>query len=121
MRFWKKKKKKPVEEICGNCRLFNGDKRICKVVVLYAGERINIPVDPQDKCFYQNKFTAIHPVDKDIKEDFNVDIQEVKFWMEDPVTGEKLGENSKKKGVVKMEYPEGFFGPETKPEDLLDI
>lgn len=85
---------KKVKEICGNCRLFDGDNKICKVAILYKGGKLNIPVDPEDLCFYQNKFIASpYPFQQ---EEFSVDVQQVKFWED--------------KGEVKIEYPEGFFG-----------
>ena len=92
-------KKKKLEPICGNCRLFNPKTKRCAVVVLYEGQKINIPVDADDKCFFENEYIAIN--DKGEKESFKAEINEVKMWTEDPKTGEKTD-----KGVVKIEYPE---------------
>jgi hypothetical protein len=90
-------KPKKVEEICGNCRLYDRNEKNCRVVILYKGERLKIPVDPTDKCFYQGKFIAAPvPFQEEV---FNVEIQQVRFWEEN--------------GKVKIEYPEGFFGEES--------
>ncbi|RDJ35347.1 MAG: hypothetical protein DWQ19_11065 [Crenarchaeota archaeon] len=87
-------KKKPIERKCKNCRLYNMEEKYCRVVVLHNGERINPPTDPEDYCIFE-------------QEDIAEEIKEVKWWVEDPETGEKC-----KEGVVKVEYPIGFFGKE---------
>jgi len=46
------------------------------------------------------------------RENFTDDIKEVKFWVEN-----EQGEKTAGDGIVKMEYPEGFFG-EKDPFDL---
>lgn len=99
---FKKKKKEPK---CKNCRLFDSANNLCKVIILYAGEKMNLPVEAEDDCFFNEQFVAIGPDgEKDV---FLPEVQQVKFWVEDPNTGEKTtGE-----GIVKVEYPEGFFGP----------
>jgi len=89
-----------VERICGTCKLFNPAKGECSVVILHEGEKLNIPVDAEDPCFFEQK--VINP-ETGLEEDFN-EIQEVKMWVENP-QGKKG-----KKGTVKIEYPEGFFG-----------
>lgn len=95
------KKKKPVEEICQNCKLYNPSRGVCSVVILHEGERVNIPVDPTDKCFFEQSY--FDPMTGK-EENLNV-IQEVKFWVEND-----KGEKTNKDGTVKIEYPEGFFG-----------
>ena len=90
-----KKKKKQIEPICGNCRLFNSKTKRCSVVVLAEGQKINIPVDAEDKCFFENKFIARDG------DEFKVEVNEIKMWTEDPKTGQKSD-----KGIVKVEYPE---------------
>lgn len=93
------KKKKPIERICKNCRLFNPQTSECSVVILVEGERTKIPVDPQDSCFFE-----ANP-ELGQTEDFTDMIQQVRFWCEDE-DGKKTDGN----GKVKVEYPKGFFG-----------
>lgn len=97
-------KKKKCEPKCGNCRLFDETNRRCGVIILNAGEKINLPVDVEDDCFFEQQFIAI---DKDGKEDeFRPAVQQVKLWTENPQTGEKTDGD----GIVKIQYPETFFG-----------
>ncbi len=99
-------KKKKIEPICRNCRLFNPESSFCDVKILYKGEKINLPVDPEDKCFYEQEF--FYENNKGNLESFKPEVQQVRWWTEDPVTGEKTAGD----GRVKIEYPEGFFGKE---------
>ena len=93
---------KKIEPICKNCRLYD-DNGTCRVIILVEGKKINIPVDPDDRCFFEKELeaggTKFIPAEE---------IKQVKFWVEDKKTGKKTDGN----GVVKMEYPEGFFGQE---------
>jgi len=98
-------KNKPIEPKCKNCRLFDEKNKLCGVVILHDGNRIHLPVDPDDDCFFENEFTAID--EKGEEDRFKPEVQQVKWWVEDPETGEKA-----KEGIVKIEYPEGFFGEE---------
>lgn len=75
----RRKQQKQVERICNNCKLYNPVRGVCSVVVLYEGERTNIPVDSQDSCFFEQE--CFDPV-SGRKETLN-EIQEVKFWVED--------------------------------------
>ena len=103
------------EPFCKNCRLYNPNKGECGVIILYEGERHNLPVYPDDHCFFENKFIAKRPLfnkeSGELKgyktEIFKTSIQEVKFWVED-----EDGQKTKGDGNVKIEYPEGFFGDE---------
>lgn len=83
-------KKKEIEKICGNCLLYNHQKKECKVAVLIEGNEYHIPVNPKDKCHM---------------EELNIPVQQVRWWVEDnegnPVAGD---------GTVKIEYPKNFFG-----------
>lgn len=97
-------KKSPPQPICGNCLLFNPETKRCSVVVLYEGEKINIPVDAEDKCFFENEFIAKG-------ENFKVEVSEIKMWVEDPKTGKKA-----EKGIVKIEYPDDL---DITKDDLL--
>lgn len=83
------KKKKPVEEICGNCLLYNPNKGECKVAVLLEGKEYHMPVLPRDKCHM---------------EELGIEIQQVRWFVED-----EKGEPTAGNGTVKIEYPEGFF------------
>jgi hypothetical protein len=96
-----RKKKKPVKEICRNCKLFNPARSVCSVVVLYEGQRLNIPVDPEDSCFFEQ--TYFDPILN--KEETLNDIKQVRFWVED-----KDGKKTDKDGKVLMEFDNGFFG-----------
>ena len=84
--------KKPVEQVCGNCLLYNPEKKECKVAVLIEGKEMHMPVAPRDKCHM---------------EQLNIPVQQVRWWVEDD-SGNPTGGN----GTVKMEYPVGFFGEE---------
>ncbi len=97
---------KKIEPKCKNCRLFDEKRKLCSVVILHEGEKLNIPVDKEDSCFFINEFSAISP--EGIKETFLPTVQQVKLWVEDPKTGEKTNGN----GIVKIEYENGFFGNE---------
>lgn len=83
-----------MKKICKNCALFNKQNNTCQVKIVYGPEVIrDVPVDPKNTCLWEQMGVA------DL-------IQEVRFWVEDPKTGEKTDGN----GIVKMQYPEGFFG-----------
>lgn len=100
-------KKKEIKPMCRNCRLFDSKENVCRVIVLNEGERINIPVEKNDSCFFENEFIAINEEGK--KELFKPEVQQVKFWVED-----EKGEKTNGNGIVKIEYPYGFFGNEDK-------
>jgi hypothetical protein len=105
----KKKKKKP-DPLCRNCLLYDWENKTCKVIVLYEGTRIHVPMDPNDLCLYEDKFTEILPNGK--VRDFTPQVEQVRIWVEDPRTGKKTD----KDGVVRIEYPENFF-PEPTPDE----
>lgn len=90
-----------IERICKNCLLFDPKKSECTVVILHEGKRIKIPVCAEDPCFFEQEYFNEQTGKV---ENFN-EIQQVRFWVENPNTGEPS-----EKGIVKMEYPEGFFG-----------
>ncbi len=79
-----------MEKNCGNCRLFNKINETCTVSILFEGQKYNMPVSPSDKCHM---------------EELGIEIKQVRWWVEDPKTGEKTD-----KGIVKIEYPNDFFG-----------
>ena len=83
-------KKKKIEKICGNCLLYNQKKGECKVAVLIEGNEYHMPVFPKDKCHM---------------EELGIEIQQVRWWVEDE-NGNSINGN----GKVKVEYPENFFG-----------
>ena len=82
---------KKVEEICGNCLLYNHKKGECKVAVLIEGKEYHMPVFPKDSC---------HLVE------LGIPVQQVRWYVEDE------NGNPAKEGTVKVEYPVGFFGKE---------
>lgn len=87
-----------MDRICKNCRLFDHHSRTCAVRLVNGTEVIrDVPVDPYDTCLWEDMGLA----------EF---IREVRFWVEDPTTGEKTDGN----GQVKIQYPSEFFG-EDKP------
>jgi hypothetical protein len=94
-------RKKYIEPICSNCRLFDPHNSICKVVILHEGQKINLPVEANDPCFFEQ--TYFDPSSQR-EENFN-EIKQVRFWVEG-----KDGKKTDKNGVVKCEYPPGFFG-----------
>lgn len=108
MFFWKKK---PIEKICNNCRLFDPANKLCKVTVLYEGRKINIPVDPEDSCFFEQEY--FDPKTNQ-KSDFN-EIREIKVWVENE-TGERSN-----KGVVKVEMPNEIETSKPEEEDEFSL
>ena len=103
-------RKKNIERICNNCRLYDSGRGVCSVIVLHEGEKLNVPMDPQDSCLYEIEY--FDPTTKAI-ESFSEDIKEVKMWVEN-----SKGEKVAGEGIVKIEYPEGFLG---EGEELHDI
>lgn len=83
------KKKK---EVCGNCRIYNPEKGTCGVAVLIEGKQYHMPVFPKDKCHM---------------EELGIEIQQVRWWVED-----ENGKPTDGNGKVKIEYPNDFFGKE---------
>jgi hypothetical protein len=81
----------PKEPICGNCLLFNRSESVCNVAILMEGQKYHMPVSPEDKCHM---------------DELGIQVNQVRWWVEDPKTGEKTEKN----GVVKIEYPDDFFG-----------
>ena len=62
------KKHKCIERICVNCRLFDSGLKHCSVVVLHESQKVHIPVDPTDTCFFEQEY--FDPTTQAI-EDFN--------------------------------------------------
>jgi len=92
------KKKKKIEQICKNCQLYNPTENVCGIMILHEGEKMHLPVDAADPCFFENTFVA-----KDGEAFVPAeDIRQIKAWMEDPETGEKTSGD----GIVKIEYPQ---------------
>ena len=87
------KSKKNIEKICGNCLLYNHDKKECKVAVLVEGVEYHMPVSVKDKCHM---------------DELGIPIQQVRWWVED-----ENGNPTDKNGTVKIEYPRNFFGDES--------
>ena len=101
-------KKNPCDKKCKNCSLFNPEQKLCGVIIImHDGTKVHLPVDANDNCFFENKFIAKNPDGK--TETFKPEVQQVRWWVENPETGKPTDGN----GRVKIEYPEGFFGNET--------
>jgi len=81
----------PKEPICGNCLLFNRSEGLCNVAILMEGQKHHMPVSPRDACHM---------------DELGIPVSQVRWWVEDPKTGEKTDKN----GVVKIEYQDDFFG-----------
>jgi hypothetical protein len=81
-----RKRKKRIEPICRNCRLFDGENEMCRVTILLGDRKYNMPVFPNDRCHM---------------EELGIEVKQIRWWTEDPKTGEK----TEGEGVVKMEYP----------------
>lgn len=94
--------KKNIKKICKNCQLFDPSKNVCAIIILHEGERIKLPVEENDECFFQGQY--FDPTTKSLEE-FSSDVQQVRFWVED-----KNGQKTNGNGTVKMEFPENFFG-----------
>lgn len=88
----KKEKNTEIEHKCKNCLLYNQKENNCKVAILINGEEFHMPVSPQDNCHM---------------EELGIEVNEVKWWAVDPQTGQKSEDG---KGIIKIEYPENFFG-----------
>lgn len=97
-------KKKKVEPLCKNCRLYDAHRGECRVVILLGGRRVNLPVDPNDRCFFEQTYTDPKTGQK---ETFN-EVKQVRFWVED-----EKGQPTDGNGKVKIEYPDGFFSERT--------
>jgi hypothetical protein len=82
--------KKLLEPICKNCLLYNHEKKECKVAILINGEEQHLPVSPNDKCHM---------------DELGIPVDQVRWWVENK-EGKKIDGN----GIVKIEYPENFFG-----------
>jgi hypothetical protein len=81
---------KKIKEVCGNCLLYDGEKKHCKIAVLINGEEMHMPVKTDDKCHF---------------DELDIPIEQVRWYVED-----NNGNRTEGDGNVKIEYPEGFFG-----------
>jgi hypothetical protein len=81
-----------IEPKCKNCLLYDRKRGQCKVAILINGNEYHMPVFPEDNCHMDA---------------LGIPVQQVRWWVEDPNTGKPAD-----KGVVKIEYPKGFFGEE---------
>ena len=81
-----------IEPKCKNCLLFDRQNGKCKVAILVDGKQYHMPVFPDDNCHMDQ---------------LGIPVQQVRWYVEDPKTGKPTDGN----GVVKIEYPEDFFGP----------
>lgn len=74
---------------CGNCLLFNRESETCNVAILMEGQKLHLPVSAGDKCHM---------------DELGIEVNQIRWWVEDPVTGKKTDKN----GIVKIEYPENL-------------
>lgn len=81
-------KKKEIEKICGNCLLYDKDKKECKVAILIEGTKYHMPVFPKDKCHM---------------DELNIPVEQIRWWVED-----EKGNPTKENGIVKIEYPKSL-------------
>jgi hypothetical protein len=81
---------KEIEKICNNCFLYNRENSTCKVAILLNGKEYHMPVDPGDRCHM---------------DELQIEVKQVRWWVED-----EKGNPTEGDGVVKIEYPEDFFG-----------
>ena len=98
-------KRKKLEAICKNCALYDWERRQCKVTILHEGKKLHPPTDPSDKCIFDDQYVCV--TEKGKREFWQPEIDVVKWWVENPETGDRANN-----GIVKIEYPEGFFGKE---------
>lgn len=89
------------EKICKNCKLFDANNSVCSIIILHESEKIKIPVDPKDSCFFEEDY--FDPITNK-KSNLIEDVKEVKLWVEN-----EKGEKTNGNGSVKIEYPIGFF------------
>lgn len=107
-----------MEHKCKNCKLYSPKEKLCAVIIPLTEQmqkefntkdnKLQLKPDPDDFCFYEQEFRALDR-EKMSVERFNIEVQEIKMWTEDPVTGVKC-----KDGVVKVEMPSNFL-----PEGFL--
>lgn len=71
---------KKIEPICKNCKIFIPEKSQCGVTIIHEGQYIKMPVDPNDRCFFENKW--FNPITKETEE-FNEEIKELRVWEKD--------------------------------------
>ena len=87
-----------IEPKCKNCLLYDRRRGQCKVAILIGGKEYHLPVFPDDDCHMDA---------------LGIPVQQVRWWVEDPKTGKPTTGD----GVVKIEYPTGFFGDEQATKD----
>lgn len=106
------RKKKTIERVCKNCKLYDTKREVCSIIVLHEGKKLNVPMEPEDACLYETEY--FDPTTKAI-ESFTDEIKEVKMWVEND-----KGEKTDGDGVVKIEYPDGFFGEKDLYDTMID-
>lgn len=90
--------RKEIEKICNNCFLYNRENSTCKVAILLNGKEYHMPVDPGDKCHM---------------DELQIEVKQVRWWVED-----EKGNPTEGDGVVKIEYPEDFFGKDQEKNSI---
>lgn len=52
----------PIERICKNCRLYDATNGICGVNVIHEGTYYELPVLPNDPCFWEREDIPVQMV-----------------------------------------------------------
>jgi len=86
---------------CKNCALYSPDASTsgwgtCGLAILHEGKQYHMPVEYEDRCHFEKEYVFRSKYDPNYREVWKPEVQNVKWWEED--------------GVVKIKYPEGFFG-----------
>ncbi len=56
----KKKKKKRLPLICKNCKLWNKDEKVCSVVIIHDGEKMELETKAEDRCKWEEMGVDVH-------------------------------------------------------------
>jgi len=51
-----------IEKICKNCRLYNERDGVCSVNIIYEGTYYELPVLPNDPCFWEREDIPVQMV-----------------------------------------------------------
>lgn len=85
---------------CKQCVLFDPKNKSCGVTVLHEGEKVHIPTEAEDDCFFETPW--LNP-ETNKWECFLEDIKQIRMWAEDG-KGNKIN-GLESKGIIKIELP----------------
>lgn len=88
---------KEIEKICKNCQLYDRNKQVCRVIFLSHGQKINVPMEPDEPCFWLQELD----VGEEVPFVPVTEIKQIRVWVEDPITGEPTNGD----GIVRIETP----------------